>query len=50
MKDTMFIWCPDSNYINIAENVFRKEKRIREIDSEDVVGKDHINIVFQVED
>jgi hypothetical protein len=49
MKDMKFMWCPNANYMDIIENIFRKSKRIRKLDPEDIVGKKCINIVFKVE-
>jgi hypothetical protein len=36
--------------LNITDDLFRKSKRIREIDPIDIVGKDMINIRFQIDD
>jgi hypothetical protein len=41
--------CADSNYVHITGDIFRKEKRISELDPEDIMGNDTINIRFQVE-
>jgi hypothetical protein len=50
IPDTSFLWSPDSNWVNIIDDIFRKTKRIREIELEDVVGKNCINIRFQIDD
>jgi hypothetical protein len=43
------MWCLDANYVYITDDIFGKSKRIRKLDPEDIVKKDIINIVFQVE-
>jgi hypothetical protein len=50
IPDTSFVLHPDCNCVNIIDGIFRKSKRIRELDPEDVVGKDCINIRFEVDD
>jgi hypothetical protein len=35
IPDTSFMWCSDSNKIIITDDVFRKTRRIREVDDDD---------------
>jgi hypothetical protein len=32
LEDSTFIWHPESNYVDITADIFRKEKRTREED------------------
>jgi hypothetical protein len=48
LEDSTFMWCPDSNYVHITQDIFRKSKRMREINPEDVIGKVCTNIRFEV--
>jgi hypothetical protein len=50
IPDTSFLWCADSNTLNITNDIFWKSKRIRELDPEDIVGKDSINIRFEIDE
>jgi hypothetical protein len=47
IEDTTFIWCPDSNHLLITDDIFWKEKRIRE---EDVEDEENIPLILEVED
>jgi hypothetical protein len=49
MEDISFMWYSDSNNLSITEDIFRKTKRIRELNQENIIGNDCINIMFQVE-
>jgi hypothetical protein len=50
IAETSFIWSPDANRVNIIDDIFRKYKRIRESEPEDIVGKNSIEIRFQVDE
>jgi hypothetical protein len=50
IPNTSFIWNPDGNYVKIIDDIFRKSKRIRKLDPKDIIGKDRINIRFQIDD
>jgi hypothetical protein len=48
--DRSFKWCWDANCVNnITDDIFTKSKRIREMDPEDIVGKDSVEIRFQMD-
>jgi hypothetical protein len=38
-SETSFMWQPDSNCVNIIDDIFRKSKRIREPEPEDIVNE-----------
>jgi hypothetical protein len=42
------MWCANSKNLNIIEDIFRKSKRIREVDAEDIMGENTINIAFEI--
>jgi hypothetical protein len=50
IPDTSFMWCADSNTLNITDDSFRKSKRIREFEPEDIVGKNCINIRIEIDE
>jgi hypothetical protein len=35
LEESTFIWYPQSNYVHVTYEIFRKEKRIREEDAEE---------------
>jgi hypothetical protein len=48
LQDSTFIWHPESNFVHVTFNIFRKEKSSREEDAEEEDAKEE-GVVFKVE-
>jgi RNA recognition motif-containing protein len=49
IPETSFMWCSDINNLSITEDIFRKTKRLREVEVEDYYDENCIEINFDIE-